>query len=692
MQQGQAPVGLVGIDDDLLGKSHHQTEEAGGAYSSGCGPALQRGGGLCKGHAAVLLLSLRWAPRPHENSVLTQMSNYTPRALTSVRWRTDEGIWTAYGRNAIRAEPSGMPYVREQAAADLSISLTEILKLRRWHFACRSTMKSIRPQDKKGLVPPEIEALAVARERVMALRASLEACEGRPVRLVETHISWVLLTDSLAYKLKKPVKLPFLDFTTLAARRRFCEEELRLNRRLAPSLYIDVVDVCDGPQGPQFGGAGRVLGVAVRMRRFPDGALWSEMLAEGTLAARHIDAMAQRLADFHRDAAVAMPGDAFGSAPSHERVTQGLIDAIEAINARRTETATPGPDIDWPALRAWLGRQRQALAPLWAARLRDGRVRECHGDLHLANVLQLAGEATAFDGIEFDDELRWIDVLDDIAFLAMDLLAHGQRALAFRFINAYLEASGDYDGLPALRFFMVCRALVRAQVMTIRDQQCVHSAAGCGTADYLALASALYASADARLAITHGLPGSGKSFVSQWVIDAVGAIRVRSDVERKRLFGLGALRSSRELVPGGIYDEATTARTYARLHEVAQVALGAGWPVVVDAAFLRRAERAQFAALAASLSVPFSIFDCQAALPLLRKRLEQRSQQQEAGGADPSEADVAVLERLTEADEPLEERERAVAIVVDAAQAEPPATLAKRWLAAALTRVTPMAG
>ena len=524
------------------------------------------------------------------------------------------------------------------------------------------------------------DALAQARERVAALRASLEASEGQPVRLVETHISWVLLTDSLAYKLKKPVRLPFLDFTALAARRRFCEEELRLNRRLAPSLYLDVVDVCDSPEGPRIGGAGHVLEVAVRMRRFPDGALWSEMLAAGTLGPSHIDAMAQRLSDFHRDAAVAPPGSTFGSAASRERVTRGLVDAITALP---TEAVAPGVGIDWPALRAWLSAQQQALALLWEERRRDRRVRECHGDLHLANVLQLGGEATAFDGIEFDDELRWIDVLDDIAFLAMDLMAHGQRALAFRFINAYLEASGDYDGLPALRFYMVCRALVRALVTAIGQGQGMHSAARCGAADYLALAAALSASADARLAITHGLPGSGKSFVSQRVIEAVGAIRVRSDVERKRLFGLGALQSSRDYVPGGIYDDITTQRTYSRLRALAHVALGAGWPVVVDAAFLRRSERAQFAALAAALAVPYSIFDCPVALPLLHLRLEQRR----ASGAAPSEADATVLERLCGAEEPLDERERAVAIIVDAAQPVLLATQVQRWRAAACHEV-----
>ena len=519
-------------------------------------------------------------------------------------------------------------------------------------------------------------ALTVSRERVSKLRLWLQASQSRPVRLVETHISWVLLADSLAYKIKKPVRLPFLDFTTLATRRLYCDEELRLNRRLAPLLYLDVVNICESPGGPRFGGVGRVRDVAVRMHRFPDGALWSEMLDAGHLAPHHVDAMAQKLSDFHDAAAVAPPDSAFGSAAIHERVTRRLVDAVEAAAPGAASAGVVG--IDWLALRAWLGAQQQALAPLWEARRRDGRVRECHGDLHLANVLQLGEEATAFDGIEFDAELRWIDVLDDIAFLAMDLLAHGQHALAHRFINAYLEASGDYDGLPALRFYMVCRALVRAQVTAIGRGQGVRAADACGKPAYLALASILSRSTGARLAVTHGLPGSGKSFVSQAVLEVAGAIRVRSDVERKRLFGLGALQSSFGVIPGGIYDTVTTERTYARLRAVAQVALGAGWPVVVDAAFLHRSERAKFAELAAALALPFSILDCRAALPLLRLRLEQRR----ASGADPSEADVAVLEFLCQSDEPLDERDHAISIVVDAARPEPPASIAQRWLGA----------
>jgi aminoglycoside phosphotransferase family enzyme len=212
--------------------------------------------------------------------------------------------------------------------------------------------------------------LASAKMRVDALRASLEAHEGEPVRLIETHISWVLLAGTLAYKLKKPVRLPFLDFTTLAARRHFCGEELRLNRRLAASLYLDVVEVRAGPEGPAFGGTGPLLDFAVRMRRFPDGALWSERLAAGTLEPRHIDTMAQRLAEFHRDAAVARADSPFGTAAVHERVTHALIDAVDTW---LHSSATPKLDVDWPTLRGWLRKQLVSLAPVWEARPRARR-------------------------------------------------------------------------------------------------------------------------------------------------------------------------------------------------------------------------------------------------------------------------------------------------------------------------------
>jgi len=511
-----------------------------------------------------------------------------------------------------------------------------------------------------------------ARQRVRALAAELAAADGQAPRLVETPISWVLLARTLAYKIKKPVRLPFLDFTTLAARRRFCDEELRLNRRFAPTLYLDVVEVHDGRRGASLEGSGRVVDVAVRMQRFADGALWSERVAAGALHGRDVAAFAVRLAAVHRVAAVAPADSAFGSAAAHARIAKGSIAAIEGWQRGRGAAFA-----QWPALAAWLRGECDRLAPHWAARLARGGVRECHGDLHLANVVQLDDGPQAFDAIEFDPALRWIDPLDDAAFLAMDLLAHGRRDLAFAFLDCYLERSGEHAGLPALRFFLVSRALVRAQVSALAEARGIAVQSACDADGYLRLAAAIATGADARLAITHGLPGSGKSFVSQRLLHEAGALRVRSDVERKRLFGLAPLQSSRDLVPERIYGHAATRQTYAHLRDVAELALRAGWPTIVDAAFLRRDERAPFAALATGLGAPFAIVDCRAALPLLRERVRTR----EADGGDPSEADVAVLERLAGAAEPLAADELAQAIVFDAATPASIAEIAKRWQA-----------
>jgi aminoglycoside phosphotransferase family enzyme/predicted kinase len=514
-------------------------------------------------------------------------------------------------------------------------------------------------------------ALAASRVRAERLRVALEERGDGPVRLLQTHISWVLLTGTLAFKLKKPVRLPFLDFRTLAARVHYSREELRLNRRLAPSLYLDVVDVCEGPSGLRLGGDGRVVDVALRMRRFPDGALWSERLAAGHLSAADIDALAQHLAGFHRRAAVASNGDGYGAPGVQQRVTDGLTAAVDRLQDEPGAVQLP---IDWPRLRAWLQVEARALAPHWEFRRRNGDVRECHGDLHLGNIVQLDEGPTAFDGIEFDAELRWIDPIEDIAFLVMDLVAHGAPALAHRFLDGWLQATGDHEGLPALRFHLVRRALVRAQVAALRRDQGPAESPPSGY--YLVVADQLSRSADARLAITHGLPGSGKSYVSERLVEATGAVRARSDVERKRLFGLGALESSAARVAGGIYDRATTLRTYDRLLEAARLGLAAGWPVVVDAAFLRRNERAPFEALAASMQVPFTIIECVAPRRALHRRIARR----QSVGADASEADSAVLERLAEIAEPLDDAEGARTVVVDAGVALDLESVARQWL------------
>lgn len=503
---------------------------------------------------------------------------------------------------------------------------------------------------------------ATSSRFIERLRREVERREGGPVAHIETHISHVLLTPHRAYKVKKPLRLPFVDFSTLAARRRCCEEELRLNRRLAPDLYLAVVAVRGTAEAPSLDGDGPAVEYAVKMRRFAAGALLSECLAHGTLQPSHLDRLAERLARFHRTAPVAAPDSGHGSPDGIAGAARRALEGIEALGRRA----------DCVPLRQWLVAEVPRLAPHWQARLAAGCVREGHGDLHLANAVVLGDDVTAFDCIEFDASLRWIDVQADIAFLAMDLMAHGRRDLAYGFLDAYLAHSGDYEGTPVLRFYLVYRALVRAQVGLIRERQPNAAAPWPSASDYLGLASALAGGSDPRLLITHGLPGSGKSFVSRQLLAQVGAIRIRSDVERKRLFGLGALERSRG---ERIYGAADTERTYARLRDLARVALEAGWPTIVDAAFGRRSERQRLRTLAEEAALPFAVLDCTADMQVLRERVQARMLRAD----DPSEADARVLEQLASVREPLDAAERLSAITVDTAQTLDVMALAQRW-------------
>lgn len=508
------------------------------------------------------------------------------------------------------------------------------------------------------------------RTLVTALRARLASETGQPVALIETHISWVLLTEGHAYKLKKPVHLSFVDFSTLASRRHFCEEELRLNRRLAPALYLGVLAVCGTPLAPRLSAvadAEDAIDYAVQMRRFPDHSLLEDLLVERRLQPGQLEAFARRLALFHRDAEVASALSDFGAPP---QVLLPVTRALAGLRSLRGADALQ-------ALETWVNEQADGLGMAWLMRQRGGAVRECHGDLHLGNVALVDGELLAFDCIEFDPALRWIDVMSEVAFLSMDLRAHGQADLAFRFLDAYLQHSGDYAGVPVLRFYEVYRALVRALVHGLRAQSGADPLAT-PAPDYLACARQFTTNVDVlpRLLITHGLSGSGKSTVATELLAAAGAIRVRSDVERKRLFGLGVLERSADQATD-IYTQEATRRTFDRLAACARTALQAGYPVIVDAAFLRRAERRAFRALAAGLSVPFAILDCRAGEALLRHRVRARA----ADGGDASEADLAVLERQIATHEPLDDDERALALEVATEQPVDVAALCARWLA-----------
>ena len=471
--------------------------------------------------------------------------------------------------------------------------------------------------------------------------------------VVETHISWILLTGSYAYKIKKPVDLGFLDFSTLEKRRYYCHEELRLNRRTAPQIYMEVVALTGGPERPTLNGSGEPFEYMVKMVQFPQERLLDRLLQQRQLGPGHMDRLAAAVADFHDRIAVAPLSSAYGTPdvirqPVHENF-QGVRGSLD--------DAAMGERLD--ALEEWSDRQHETLRTVFETRRRGGRVRECHGDLHLGNIADLGGRITPFDCIEFNDRLRWIDVMSEVAFTVMDLEDRQRPELAARFLDGYLGYTGDYGGLQVMAYYKGYRAMVRAKVAAIRlgqddlDPQ-ERRATRRLLESYIELAERYTRPRPTGLLITHGPSGAGKTTLSQPLLESLGAVRLRSDIERKRLFGLAPDADSRSAVGGGIYSRDASDRTYARLAELAREAIGAGYPVIVDATFLEQERRDAFADLAGELGVPFAILDFRADPEALRERVRQRS----AAGGDASEADLAVLERQLQKMEPLSEAEQ----------------------------------
>jgi aminoglycoside phosphotransferase family enzyme/predicted kinase len=458
------------------------------------------------------------------------------------------------------------------------------------------------------------------------------------IAVVETHVSWVLLAGEFAYKIKKPVKLPFLDYSTLELRRRYCEAELRLNRRFAPDLYIAVQPITGSPEKPRLDAQGEPIEFAVKMRRFAAPGQLDRLCAGGRLEADHVSALADAVAAFHTAAATAPTASRFGLP---EQVRAAALENFDELAVLLSDSADRAL---LERLQAWTQGQFVRLAPCFVARHAAGKIRECHGDLHLGNLVLIDGRVTLFDGIEFNEDFRWIDVASEIAFTYIDLLEHRQPGLASWFVSEWLTCSGDYEAIAVLRFYAVYRALVRAKVAAIRARQVQDDGSLRTARDYLTLAEELIAPAALRLIITHGLSGSGKTKASmrQVLADAHGTLlRVRSDVERKRLFGLAANADSDASLDDGIYSAKASQRTYLRLQQVTETLLIAGWSVVVDAAFLKKADRAVFRQIANQAGAAFFILSPRATLEQLGERIATRR----AKHRDASEATPEVLKK-----------------------------------------------
>lgn len=479
--------------------------------------------------------------------------------------------------------------------------------------------------------------------------------------LIETHISWVILTGTYVYKIKKPVALGFLDFSTLEKRHYFCDRELQLNRRFSRDIYLDVVTINGDPSRPVIGADGEVIDYAVRMRQFDNDGLAEHLAQRHQLSRDHVRQIAQTLAGFHQRA------DSADTEQSAAALSNLKAAAMQNFAQIREYPLSARTDALLTADQQWLTDVLARCQPLMTHRQQQGMVRDCHGDCHLGNMVLIDGRVTLFDCIEFNDAFRIMDTFAEAAFLDMDLCARELPDLAQVFLNAYLEYSGDYDGLALLNLYRSYYALVRAKVSLLKmpasETDAAVVSANSDFHHYMSLSQSFRArNGTPALILMHGLSGAGKSFLAEQLVARSTAIRIRSDVERKRLFGLQPEQSGVGVAE--LYTAPASKQTFARLLELAQSIIAAGFDCIVDATFLSADSRRPFIEWAQSRAVPVHIVHCFAEEALILERLRRRTEE----GGDASDADIAVYRRQQASVESFTEREQPFVIDVDTGQ------------------------
>ena len=450
------------------------------------------------------------------------------------------------------------------------------------------------------------------------------------IEMLQTHISWVFLTGKFAYKLKKPVNFGFLDFSTQEKRRYYCTEELRLNRRLAPELYLDVLPVSQKRDSFCLGDETNVVDYCLKMRQFGQQDLLSRRLEHGNFEAAWMDRIATDIAAFH----VSVTAEASTKQGSPDQLAAHIRDNLDIAGRHQGEVIDSA---QLGRLRAFAEDELRRFHNPLLRRQREGFVRPCHGDLHLGNLTLWQGKPLAFDCIEFNEEYRTIDTMNDVAFLVMDCEARGRPDLGMRFLSRYLEASGDYGGLELLPLYLFYRATVRGKVACLsagNTSLAASERAGKFTEahHYFNLAASYAAPLSPKLIMIGGLSGSGKSHLALIGCGIERAVVIRSDATRKRIAG--------EHAGLPLYGEAMHRLTYEAMLAAAVTALKAGWPVILDATFLGRSQRDAVRKLAAEAEVPLTLYWLDTSSDELRLRVQARS----AVGRDISDADLDVLE------------------------------------------------
>jgi aminoglycoside phosphotransferase family enzyme/predicted kinase len=451
------------------------------------------------------------------------------------------------------------------------------------------------------------------------------------ISYIETHISTIILTGLYAYKIKKNVDLGFIDFSTLEKRKYYCFEELRLNQRFAPEIYLEVVSI---DEFFTINGTGETIDYAVKMLEFPQENLLNFCIERHSFNKKIIDLLADEISDFHYKISVSSE-DEFGLPQTIEK---SYLDNFPYFS--NTEFSDVADSI-----LNWSNKKFQSIKELIMERKNSGFIRECHGDLHMGNIAIVNHVPVLFDCIEFSEKLRWIDVMSDLAFLLMDMEERNLKSFAYRLLNRYMEKTGDFKGLKLLRFYQSYRSMVRAKVSILQNKD---------PSPYMNYAKFLTAETQPEIFITYGLSGSGKSFTTSRLLEEIPAIRIRSDIERKRIHG----NSLYVVNPENLYNSENIDDVYKHLLSLTEIIISSGYSVIVDATFLKEIHRSAQRDLAEKLKVKFTILEFECPLPILEERIRKRIIEKN----DPSEADIEVLYKQIQDREKLSEREKYLSI------------------------------